>query len=256
MSSPNKHTVLINGHNTSVFVEDDFWIELKKLVTKKVSLSELISSIDQNKKKSNLSSAIRLYILNHLRKNLKMSNQEYLSTLNESQLKAVQNIKGPNLVIAGAGTGKTRVLTTRVAHIIDTQNAFPSQILCVTFTNKAAREMSDRIQTLVDNKLERMPWMGTFHSIGAKIIRNHAELLGLKTSFTILDKDDQLALIKQIIKAENLDQAIYVPKFIQNKIDQWKNKALNPQDIKADNLESMTDDKSHKIYEIYQKKII
>jgi len=184
-----------------------------------------------------------------------MSNQEYLSTLNESQLKAVQSIKGPNLVIAGAGTGKTRVLTTRVAHIIDTQNAFPSQILCVTFTNKAAREMSDRIQTLVDNKLERMPWMGTFHSIGAKIIRNHAELLGLKTSFTILDKDDQLALIKQIIKAENLDQAIYVPKFIQNKIDQWKNKALNPQDIKADNLESMTDDKSHKIYEIYQKRL-
>ena len=94
-----------------------------------------------------------------------MSNQEYLSTLNESQLKAVQSIDGPNLVIAGAGTGKTRVLTTRVAHIIDTQNAFPSQILCVTFTNKAAREMSDRIQKLVDNKLERMPWMGTFHSI-------------------------------------------------------------------------------------------
>ena len=151
-----------------------------------------------------------------------MSNQTYLSTLNESQLKAVKSIKGPNLVIAGAGTGKTRVLTTRVAHIIDTQNAFPSQILCVTFTNKAAREMSDRIQSLVDNKLDRMPWMGTFHSIGAKIIRNHAELLGLKTNFTILDKDDQLALIKQIIKAENLDQAIYVPKFIQNKIDQWK----------------------------------
>mgnify|MGYP003310905181 FL=1 len=184
-----------------------------------------------------------------------MSNQEYLSTLNKSQLKAVQSIEGPNLVIAGAGTGKTRVLTTRVAHIIDTQNAFPSQILCVTFTNKAAREMSDRIQKLVDNKLERMPWMGTFHSIGAKIIRNHSELLGLKTSFTILDKDDQLSLIKQIIKAENLDQAIYVPKFIQNKIDQWKNKALNPQDIKTDSLDSMTDDKSHQIYQIYQKRL-
>ena len=140
-------------------------------------------------------------------------------------------------MIAGAGTGKTRVLTTRVAHIIDTNHAFPSQILCVTFTNKAAREMSNRIQSLVNNKLDRMPWMGTFHSIGAKIIRNHSELLGLKPSFTILDKDDQLTLIKQIIKAENLDQALYVPKFIQNRIDQWKNKALNPDDIISNSLD-------------------
>ena len=184
-----------------------------------------------------------------------MSDQRYLSSLNNSQLNAVKSIGGPNLVIAGAGTGKTRVLTTRVAHIIDTQNAFPSQIMCVTFTNKAAREMSDRIQKLVNDKLDKMPWMGTFHSIGAKIIRNHAELLGLKTSFTILDKDDQLSLIKQIIKAENLDQALYVPKFIQNKIDQWKNKALNPEDIKTDSLDSMVDDKSHSIYKIYQRRL-
>ena len=139
-----------------------------------------------------------------------MENTNYLSSLNVSQLKAVESINGPNLVIAGAGTGKTRVLTTRVAHIIDTNHAFPSQILCVTFTNKAAREMSNRIQSLVNNKLDKMPWMGTFHSIGAKIIRNHSELLRLKPSFTILDKDDQLTLIKQIIKAENLDQALYL----------------------------------------------
>ena len=184
-----------------------------------------------------------------------MENPNYLSSLNKSQLKAVESIDGPNLVIAGAGTGKTRVLTTRVAHIIDTNQAFPSQILCVTFTNKAAREMSNRIQSLVNNKLDRMPWMGTFHSIGAKIIRNHSELLGLKPSFTILDKDDQLTLIKQIIKAENLDQALYVPKFIQNKIDQWKNKALNPNDINNSSLNNVIDDKSHLIYKIYQRRL-
>jgi len=157
-----------------------------------------------------------------------MSNNSYLETLNKSQLEAVKNTEGPNLVLAGAGTGKTRVLTTRVAHIIDSKLAFPSQILCVTFTNKAAREMSERIQNLVSVRMDRMPWIGTFHSIGAKIIRNHAEVIGLKPSFTILDKDDQLSLIKQILKSENLDQSKYVPKYIQSRIDQWKNKALNP----------------------------
>ena len=115
--------------------------------------------------------------------------------------------------------------------------------------------MSNRIQSLVNNKLDRMPWMGTFHSIGAKIIRNHSELLGLKPSFTILDKDDQLTLIKQIIKAENLDQALYVPKFIQNRIDQWKNKALNPDGISSNSLDSMIDEKSHLIYKIYQRRL-
>ena len=184
-----------------------------------------------------------------------MSNNSYLETLNKSQLEAVKNTEGPNLVLAGAGTGKTRVLTTRVAHIIDSKLAFPSQILCVTFTNKAAREMSERIQNLVSVKMDRMPWIGTFHSIGAKIIRNHAEVIGLKPSFTILDKDDQLSLIKQILKSENLDQSKYVPKYIQSRIDQWKNKALNPNDIKADSLGNMSDNKTLSIYKLYQQRL-
>ena len=184
-----------------------------------------------------------------------MSNNSYLETLNKSQLEAVKNTEGPNLVLAGAGTGKTRVLTTRVAHIIDSKLAFPSQILCVTFTNKAAREMSERIQNLVSVRMDRMPWIGTFHSIGAKIIRNHAEVIGLKPSFTILDKDDQLSLIKQILKSENLDQSKYVPKYIQSRIDQWKNKALNPNDIKADSLDNMSDDKTLNIYKLYQQRL-
>jgi len=184
-----------------------------------------------------------------------MSNPSYLELLNKSQLEAVENTEGPNLVLAGAGTGKTRVLTTRVAHIIDSKLAFPSQILCVTFTNKAAREMSERIQSLVSIKMDRMPWIGTFHSIGAKIIRNHAEVIGLKPSFTILDKDDQLSLIKQILKSENLDQSKYVPKYLQSRIDQWKNKALNPNDIKADSLNNMGDDKTLNIYKLYQQRL-
>ena len=127
-----------------------------------------------------------------------MLNSDYLKNLNKAQKEAVTHLDGPLLIVAGAGSGKTKVLTTRVAHIIDNNLAFPSQILCVTFTNKAAREMSERVQKLVSQNMEKMPWMGTFHSIGAKIIRNHAEVIGLKQSFTILDKDDQLSLIKQI----------------------------------------------------------
>ena len=184
-----------------------------------------------------------------------MNTLSYLGTLNKSQLEAVENTEGPNLVLAGAGTGKTRVLTTRVAHIIDNKLAFPSQILCVTFTNKAAREMSERIQNLVSVQMDRIPWIGTFHSIGAKIIRNHAEIIGLKPSFTILDKDDQLSLIKQILQSENLDQSKYVPKYIQSRIDQWKNKALNPDDIKADSLDNISDDKTLDIYKLYQQRL-
>ena len=184
-----------------------------------------------------------------------MSNPQYLDNLNELQHESVCSTEGPNLIIAGAGTGKTRVLTTRVAHIVETNLAFPSQVLCVTFTNKAAREMADRVQQLVNQSMDRIPWIGTFHSIGAKIIRNHAEVLGLKSSFTILDKDDQLSLIKQIIKAENLDQSQFSPKLIQSKIDQWKNKALNPDDIKAESLDSLIDEKSSTIYKIYQQRL-
>lgn len=181
--------------------------------------------------------------------------QEYLSLLNPKQLEAVESIQGPNLVLAGAGTGKTRVLTTRVAYILDQNVAQPSQILCVTFTNKAAREMAERVQKLIPNRFDRMPWMGTFHSLGAKIIRNHAEAIGLKSSFTILDKDDQVALIKQILKSEGLDQSQISPKYVQSKIDNWKNKALNPTDINAQHLDSFIDDKVANIYKIYQSRL-
>ena len=184
-----------------------------------------------------------------------MTEVNYLESLNPLQYESVCSTEGPNLIIAGAGTGKTKVLTTRVAHIIDNNLAFPSQILCVTFTNKAAREMSERVQKLVSQNMEKMPWMGTFHSIGAKIIRNHAEVIGLKQSFTILDKDDQLSLIKQIIKAENLDQSQFSPKLIQSKIDHWKNKALNPNDIKSESLDNLVDEKSLSIYKIYQARL-
>ena len=180
---------------------------------------------------------------------------EYLSLLNPKQLEAVQSIEGPNLVLAGAGTGKTRVLTTRVAYILDQNAAQPSQILCVTFTNKAAREMAERVQRLIPNRFDRMPWMGTFHSLGAKIIRNHAEAIGLKSTFTILDKDDQVALIKQILKSEGLDQSQISPKYVQSKIDNWKNKALNPNDINSQHLDSFIDDKVANIYKIYQSRL-
>jgi ATP-dependent DNA helicase, Rep family len=127
---------------------------------------------------------------------------DYLSGLNPEQRDAVETLDGPVLVLAGAGTGKTRVLTTRIAHILATNRAFPSQILAVTFTNKAAREMKERIGILVGGAVEGMPWLGTFHSIGVKLLRRHAELVGLSSDFTILDTDDVVRLIKQIIQAE------------------------------------------------------
>ena len=129
------------------------------------------------------------------------ANPPYLEGLNPEQRAAVEALDGPVLVLAGAGTGKTRVLTTRIAHILATGRAWPSQVLAVTFTNKAAREMKDRIGHLVGGAVEGMPWLGTFHSIGVKILRRHAELVGLKHGFTILDTDDQIRLIKQIIQA-------------------------------------------------------
>ncbi|MCB1479510.1 MAG: UvrD-helicase domain-containing protein, partial [Rhodobiaceae bacterium] len=129
----------------------------------------------------------------------------YLEGLNPEQREAVETTDGPVLVLAGAGTGKTRVLTTRIAHILATGRARPGQILAVTFTNKAAREMKHRIGSLIGQSVEGMAWLGTFHAIGVKILRTHAELAGLKRDFTILDTDDQIRLLKQIIQAENID---------------------------------------------------
>ena len=159
------------------------------------------------------------------------SQPTYLDGLNPEQRLAVETLDGPVLVLAGAGTGKTRVLTTRIAHILATGKAFPSQILSVTFTNKAAREMKERISALVGQAVEGMPWLGTFHSIGVKLLRRHAELVGLTSSFTILDTDDVVRLIKQLIQAEGLDDKRWPARQFAIMIDGWKNKGLGPSEI-------------------------
>ena len=148
-----------------------------------------------------------------------------MAGLNPEQRRAVETLDGPVLVLAGAGTGKTRVLTTRIAHILASRRAFPSQVLAVTFTNKAAREMKARIGGLIGGAVEGMPWLGTFHSIGVRILRRHAELVGLKPGFTILDTDDQLRLIKQVIEIEGLDKDRWPARQLAALIDSWKSRA-------------------------------
>ena len=147
--------------------------------------------------------------------------KDYLSILNDKQREAVKNIEGPLLVLAGAGTGKTRALTARVSHILNMQAARPDEILAVTFTNKAAREMKKRIENNVKGLVEGMPWIGTFHSLCAKLLRRHAELVNLKSNFTILDTDDQLRLLKQLIKAENIDEKRWPARLLAGVIDRW-----------------------------------
>ena len=177
-----------------------------------------------------------------------------LENLNEEQKQAVLNTEGPNLVVAGAGSGKTRVLTTRLAYIINEKKAWPNQILCVTFTNKAAKEMQNRVMSYVNNSSNSVPWLGTFHSISVKFLRKHAEALGLKSNFTILDTEDQKKLIRKIVKAEDLDAKKFAPQLIMHHIDKWKNKGLLPADIKT--IKSNFSEKAIlKVYEIYQKKI-
>ena len=155
----------------------------------------------------------------------------YLTGLNTEQRQAVEATDGPVLVLAGAGTGKTRVLTTRIAHLIATNRAYPSQILSVTFTNKAAREMKERVANLVGPVAEGMPWLGTFHSISAKLLRRHAELLDLRSDFTILDTDDQIRLMKQVIQAEGIDEKRWPARMLAGFIDSWKNRGLAPKDV-------------------------
>ncbi|MDO5705226.1 MAG: UvrD-helicase domain-containing protein, partial [Paracoccus sp. (in: a-proteobacteria)] len=160
----------------------------------------------------------------------------YLDGLNPAQRAAVEATEGPVLMLAGAGTGKTRALTARIAHILTRGLARPGQILAVTFTNKAAREMKDRIGRLVGGAVEGMPWLGTFHSICVKILRRHAELIGdgtfhLKPSFTILDTDDQIRLLKQLIAAENIDEKRWPARQLAGLIDDWKNRCLTPSQV-------------------------
>ncbi len=179
----------------------------------------------------------------------------YLSGLNKEQREAVMSIDGPVLVLAGAGTGKTRVLTTRLAHILATRRAWPGQLLSVTFTNKAAREMKERIGALIGGVVEGMQWLGTFHSIGARMLRRHAELAGLKSNFTILDADDQLRLIKQVIEAANIDEKRWPARTLASFIDSWKNRGLAPADVPEGEAHAYAFGKGRALYGAYQQRL-
>src|SRR5690554_1812521 len=179
----------------------------------------------------------------------------YLADLNPEQRAAVETLDGPVLVLAGAGTGKTRVLTTRIAHILSLGRARPSQILAVTFTNKAAREMKSRVSELIGGAVEGMPWLGTFHAIGVKILRRHAELVDLKPSFTVLDTDDQIRLIKQLLQAENIDEKRWPARLLAAMIDNWKNRGLLPKDISPADSGFFANGKGQKIYADYQARL-
>ncbi len=181
------------------------------------------------------------------------SKVKFIERLNSEQKRAVLSTEGPNLIVAGAGSGKTRVLTTRLIHIIKEKKAWASQILCVTFTNKAAKEMQNRVIASLQGSSNAIPWLGTFHSISVKFLRRHAEALGYKSNFTILDNDDQKKLIRNIVKAENLDAKKFSPQLIMYHIDQWKNKGFLPKDVTVKKTNSLL--KSIlKVFEIYQNK--
>ena len=186
-----------------------------------------------------------------------MAGQEpaYLKGLNPEQRDAVLRVDGPLLVLAGAGTGKTRVLTTRLSHILTTQKAWPNQILAVTFTNKAAREMKERIGHLIGSVVEGMTWLGTFHAIGVKILRNHAELAGLKSGFTILDGDDQVRLLKQLLQAEGIDEKRWPARALANAIDGWKNRGLTPDKVPQGEAYSFANGLGAKLYADYQARL-
>jgi len=179
----------------------------------------------------------------------------YLEGLNPEQIEAVETLDGPVLVLAGAGTGKTRVLTTRIAHILATGRAWPSEILAVTFTNKAAREMKERVGKMVGEAVEGMPWLGTFHSIGAKILRRHAELVDLKSDFTILDTDDQIRLMKQVIQAADIDEKRWPARLFASIVDGWKNRGLTPAHVPAGDAMSFADGKAKQLYTAYQARL-
>ncbi|GAO78851.1 ATP-dependent helicase [Sphingopyxis sp. C-1] len=183
------------------------------------------------------------------------SDPPYLHGLNGPQRQAVLTTEGPVLMLAGAGTGKTAALTARLAHIMATRRAWPSEILAVTFTNKAAREMRERIGRMIGDAVEGMPWLGTFHSIAAKMLRRHAELVGLQSNFTILDTDDQLRVLKQLIQAEGLDEKRWPARQLAGLIDKWKNRGLVPADLDAADKESYADGKGQHFYALYQARL-
>ncbi|MDI1363505.1 MAG: UvrD-helicase domain-containing protein [bacterium] len=180
---------------------------------------------------------------------------DYLEGLNPEQREAVETTEGPVLVLAGAGTGKTRVLTTRLAHILTTGRARPWELLAVTFTNKAAREMRERITHIIGPQAEDLRWLGTFHSVAAQILRRHAELVGLKSSYTIIDNDDQERLLKQLIEAENIDAKRWTPKILAGMIDNWKNKGWTPERVPPADGSEFAAGKGVTLYRQYQDRL-
>ncbi len=179
----------------------------------------------------------------------------YLAGLNPPQREAVLTTEGPVLVLAGAGTGKTAALTARLAHLIASRLAWPSQILCVTFTNKAAREMKARVSQISGGAIEGMPWLGTFHSVAARMLRSHAELVGLQSNFTILDTDDQLRVLKQLISAANLDEKRWPARQLAGLIDRWKNRGWTPEQIDAGESEAFAAGRGADLYAQYQERL-
>jgi DNA helicase-2/ATP-dependent DNA helicase PcrA len=180
---------------------------------------------------------------------------DYLEGLNPEQREAVEAVDGPVLVLAGAGTGKTRVLTTRLAHILATGRARPWELLAVTFTNKAAREMRERIAHIIGPSAEGLRWLGTFHSIAAQILRRHAELVGLKSNYTILDTDDQERLIKQVLEAENIDAKRWSPRALAGLIDHWKNRGWRPDQLPPAESQAFANGKGQTLYRLYQERL-
>ncbi len=179
----------------------------------------------------------------------------YAAPLNEPQREAVLATEGPVLMLAGAGTGKTAALTARLAHLVAMRLAWPSEILCVTFTNKAAREMRERVGRHIGDAVEGMPWLGTFHSICAKMLRRHAELVGLQSNYTIIDTDDQLRLLKQLIQQNDLDEKRWPARQLSGLIDRWKNRGLNPGDLDAAENEAYANGRGTEFYGLYQNRL-
>lgn len=179
----------------------------------------------------------------------------YLEGLNPEQREAVETLDGPVLMLAGAGTGKTRALTTRVAHLINMRKAYPSEMLVVTFTNKAATELKTRVGQHLGDVVEGMPWLGTFHSLGAKMLRRHAELVELKPNFTILDTDDQVRLLKQILQAEDIDEKRWPARLLLHIIETWKNKGLGPEKVEEKTHEDAFAGKTASLYSMYQDRL-
>jgi DNA helicase-2/ATP-dependent DNA helicase PcrA len=180
---------------------------------------------------------------------------QYLAGLNPEQRQAVETLDGPVLVLAGAGTGKTRVLTSRIAHILSMGRARPGEILSVTFTNKAAREMKLRLGQMLGQAVEGMPWLGTFHSIGGRILRTHAELVQLKSNFTVLDVDDQIRLLKQLLQAENIDDKRWPARMLAGLIDGWKNRGLTPSQVPPGEAAVFGNGRGGKLYAAYQERL-